>query len=479
MRRLIALVGALVLVASLPAAASAARATRFTDHSVSVFCDLLTPTSGSGSAFFSAGISDEFGPSAFVEYWTTSEPIGQPALTTDFEAAPVVTWDGTTLSGSIPLRDSSGNSAGQATFSATLVPSGDPFVFDEQFKDGNHQNRFTGTSQPMDPSGTLQVGDATFSLDGCFGDETTVSVFATNPSSFVRHFTERTIGCELSNAAGDTAFLFFDVHEGDSFVDVFVDPVVGPDVAGFGGGTLVDGTFDADLTIYDPQTGELTGGTGSVHLVIASTGEPFEFLLRNATARFKGSGVLLDVEGSLAIDGHVFDLGACVFQDATGKEIFTFPAGPKPGGKVPSNDLPSGAKLLQVGDRTSVATKGASPDREAPYECLTFEDPETGDVFEVPVGFTVWYAVVGTGEPITIDTAGSDYDTVIAVYTADGAGGFTPVPGGCVDDVAVEPFGRTLQAAVTFDSVAGVTYYIQIGGFPESFPYGNLRVRVS
>ncbi len=44
----------------------------------------------------------------------------------------------------------------------------------------------------------------------------------------------------------------------------------------------------------------------------------------------------------------------------------------KPGGKVPSNDLPSGAKVMTVGDRTSVATKGASPDREAPYECLTF-----------------------------------------------------------------------------------------------------------
>ena len=80
------------------------------------------------------------------------------------------------------------------------------------------------------------------------------------------------------------------------------------------------------------------------------------------------------------------------------------------------------------GARTSVATKGASPDFEAPYECLTFE--EDGEIFEIPVGHTVWYRVVGTGGTITVDTAGSDFDTVIAVYTADGAGGFDPVPGG-------------------------------------------------
>jgi hypothetical protein len=78
---------------------------------------------------------------------------------------------------------------------------------------------------------------------------------------------------------------------------------------------------------------------------------------------------------------------------------------------------------------------------------------------------------------VTVDTAGSDYDTVIAVYTAAG-GGFVPVPDACVDDVPVQPVGRTLQAAVTWQTVAGTTYYVQIGGYPQSLPYGNLRVAV-
>jgi hypothetical protein len=199
-------------------------------------------------------------------------------------------------------------------------------------------------------------------------------------------------------------------------------------------------------------------------------------MLKFATGREVVRGTTLDIEGTLTLGTMAFDLGACVGIDIRVKFIDTFPRGPKPGGKLPANDLPGGAKLLAVGSRTSVATKGASPAFEEPFECLTFE--EDGEVFEVPVGNTVWYRIVGTGDPVTVDTAGSDYDTVIAVYTSDGAGGFDPVPGACVDDVPLEPLGRTLQAAVTFDTVQGTVYYVQIGGYPQSFPYGNLRVAV-
>lgn len=476
MRRLIALIGALAIIAGLPAAASGARSTRFTDQMVSISCDPLTATAGRGSASFSASVSDQFGPRAFVQYWTADAPSGPPDLSGGFDSPAQVTWNGTTLSGSIPLT----GTTQAATFSVVLTPSGDPITFDESFEDGNHQHRFSGTFQPLDPRGNLNVGGATFSLDGCFADETTVSSFDTNPTSIVNKFSSRSIGCEISNAAGDTAFLNVYVEGNIAQVNVFVDPNgPGPDVAGFGEGILVGGALDFPLTLFDPRTGEPVTGSGGIQLSVASAGVPFEFLIRNATTRERVRGVFLDVEGSLTVRNHEFNLGDCVLQDATTKRIVTFPNGPKPGGKVPPNDLPTGAKLLRPGERTTVATKGASPDREATYECLAFEDPETGTLFEIPVGHTVWYKVAGTGNPITIDTAGSDYDTVIAVYTADGAGGFTPVPGACVDDVAVQPIGFSLQASVTFASQVSVTYYVQIGGFPQAFPYGNLRVKVS
>jgi hypothetical protein len=479
MRRLLAILAGLVLLMSLPVTVSAARVTRFTDHFIAISCDGPPVTSGNGFVFFSASISDQFGPDGFVDFWAGSSPVGAPDLFRDFDQPVTVTWNGSVLAGSIPLVNSSGASAGSATFSAALTPTGDPFTFDDRFRDGNHWHQFTGAGQPLDPAATatLTVGTTTFSLDACFAEDTTVTVFETNPKSFVGHFSSRNVDCQLTNANGDTGFLFMNLDEGDVFVDAGAFPGGGPNGTGaVGDGTLSGGVLDTSLELYDFQTGQPVAGSGSIHLEIVGSGEPFEYTLKYATGREVVSGTTLDLEGTLTIGSIVFDLGACVGFDAQDKVIDTHPSGPKPGGKVPANDLPTGAKLLSVGAKTSVATKGASPDREAPYECLTFDDP--GGTFEVPVGNTVWYKIAGTGGSITVDTAGSDYDTVVAVYTADGSGGFDPVPGACVDDVPVDPVGRTLQASVTWDSVLGTTYYVQIGGFPQSFPYGNLRVAV-
>ena len=477
MKRLLALVTALALLAAVPATAAAARPVRFTDHTVNINCDGLTATSGGGFVFFGANVSDEFGPGAFVDFWSTSEPSGAPDLFSDFEQVPDVTWNGSVLQGSIPLVDGNGDPAAPATFSATLVAAGDPFPFEDDFRDGNRRVRVSGVTQPMDPSGTLSVGGSTFSLDGCFADETTVTVFETNPNAFVNHFSDRSVGCELSNTAGDTGNLFVSLNEDEIFIDAFATSADGlTEVAGFGTGALIGGVLDAPLEVFDPQTGEPIPSGGSIHLEIVGTGESFSWIAKGSTSRFVSRGVTLDIEGTLTLGAMTFDLGACIGVDARNKEIITNPRGPKPGGKVPANDLPSGAKLMTVGSKTSVATKGASPAFEEPFECLTFEEP--GGVFEIPVGHTVWYRIVGTGGPVTVDTAGSDYDTVVAVYTADGGGGFTPVPGACLDDVLLDPIGVTLQSAVTFDTVAGTSYYVQIGGFPQSFPYGNLRVAV-
>jgi hypothetical protein len=47
---------------------------------------------------------------------------------------------------------------------------------------------------------------------------------------------------------------------------------------------------------------------------------------------------------------------------------------------------------------------------------------------------------------------------------------------GCDDDTPTPPIGRSLQASVSIPTLLGTTYLVQIGGFPESFAYGNLRV---
>ena len=91
-------------------------------------------------------------------------------------------------------------------------------------------------------------------------------------------------------------------------------------------------------------------------------------------------------------------------------------------------------------------------------------DPET----EVPFGHTAWWTFEGTGDPVTVTTAGSSFDTVLGIYV-DVGGVLTQV--GCVDDTE-----GSLQAEITVETVAGETYYIQAGGFGGSA--GNLDLAV-
>lgn len=82
---------------------------------------------------------------------------------------------------------------------------------------------------------------------------------------------------------------------------------------------------------------------------------------------------------------------------------------------------------------------------------------------------TGWFAYTPTTtHVVTVDTAGSNYDTVLAVYHFD----IARAPLTCVDDVS----GST-QARVTFTAYAGTPYYIQAGGYNGAT--GNLNLRVT
>ena len=91
------------------------------------------------------------------------------------------------------------------------------------------------------------------------------------------------------------------------------------------------------------------------------------------------------------------------------------------------------------------------------------------------VGHSLWYSFTGTGDEVTIDTAGSNFDTVIAVYDDE----FVELA--CNDDVEFGPVGFTFQAALTVDTVEGATYYVQAGGYMNPFEgvdaqFGRLRI---
>ena len=160
MRRRSALLAAFCLVMILPTSASAARATRATDHTIGISCDGIAPISGSGFAFFGASISDLNGPDVGLDAWTGSTPSGPPNISRDYDQPASVIWNSTTLSGSFRVIGASGTPiAGLATFSATMVPVGDPYTIDKSFHDGNRKERLTGTGQTFQPSGSLDAAD--------------------------------------------------------------------------------------------------------------------------------------------------------------------------------------------------------------------------------------------------------------------------------------------------------------------------------
>jgi hypothetical protein len=170
----------------------------------------------------------------------------------------------------------------------------------------------------------------------------------------------------------------------------------------------------------------------------------------------------LIAEGSLTLPGGVvFDMSACG-GELYEQRVFVNENLSNGKGKAPSNDLPEEA--IELTKRDSVQTRMAAEEPEA--ACI---DPEFG---EIPLGRTVWYTVEGTGEAMTVDTAGSDYDTVAGVYTMEGD---EYIQQGCLDDNIDETQFHNV-VALTFDTIEGELYYVQVGGFAGQ--YGHLKVEL-
>ena len=91
---------------------------------------------------------------------------------------------------------------------------------------------------------------------------------------------------------------------------------------------------------------------------------------------------------------------------------------------------------------------------------------EAGEPSDVPCGAmnvdpscTVWYAYTPSSmQDVKVDTAGSDYGTIISVYTGNAVDSLSPIPGAC--GFWSQGHG---QPEITFTAMAGTTYYIQIG----------------
>jgi hypothetical protein len=92
------------------------------------------------------------------------------------------------------------------------------------------------------------------------------------------------------------------------------------------------------------------------------------------------------------------------------------------------------------------------------------------------VSHTVWYSYTPSADGLVqADTLGSDYDTVVSVWTGT-AGSLSQV--GCNDDFG----GIGGPSQLTFSATGGTTYYLMVGSFVGPFGGdvgGNLQFSVS
>lgn len=471
-RLLLSLVLSAGLVA-LPGTASGDAAVRFSEHAVSMFCHA---EGEAGVLDLFVGVSSEFGPSADLTAWVPPIDLDSPpdytGSTTDVTV--VEANGGAALSTSIPLVDADGNKVGDVVIAATLTPTGEVITL-EPFRDGNRWVKTTGTIASMEVTGTLDApeGFPDFALQdlGCGGEIVDLTVFETNPNTFVGDNSGVILFCDWESD-GTFAHLFAVSDDMGTYAETSLFSEGQHDI--FGSTDSVN--FDASsLAASIPWDDFLTGATGTATATATFTpfGDPVKSVILGQNLRQNLLEQRLIPDGSLvfssgeefaisadACDAHTFDIHV----------VASSPTGPKPGGKPPANDAPEGALALTIGDSLNQQTGGASPEAEIPVTPC----PDPDDAF----GYTLWYSFTGTGGEVTIDTAGSNFDTVLAVYDDQ----LNQIA--CADDVFFDPIGSSFQAALTLPTVEGATYYIQAGGFSSLFfgspgEFGRLRLSIN
>src|SRR2546428_8387339 len=127
----------------------------------------------------------------------------------------------------------------------------------------------------------------------------------------------------------------------------------------------------------------------------------------------------------------------------------------------PVNDNFPGTIIGELPFNDNLSVAGATPDPAEPQPACS-----------VPIQSSVWYSLTPNPNQaglVKIDTAGSTYNTVAAVYTGGTLGSLVEVA--CNDDVGL---GST--SAVQFSAASGVKYSIQIGSLDAIS--GQLTVNV-
>jgi hypothetical protein len=461
-RRFALLAGLLAVTAALPAPALAGAAVKGQEQVLEVFCDGADDDAAASVFLFDDGASLAGDVFAIVDG-------GSTALLTDPSTPPDIAGDGLDRVMTVALIDELENPAGTAVVEFDLI-AGAPEPVDERFRDGNAWVDIEGTRAPLEGTALVSLPNDVTVTTTCSGEVRELTVFMTDPAARIRQSDGVVMECDLVGPDGALTLVAEVSADGDFAFASGAADIHGLAMVGIEGSATLDGAdLIIDAFVYDPFEGETLGSLGGA-LGLTATGDTFRWKLPYSNGPIFVSGEYLAVSGTLTaqldVDGSAveasWDADACIAADQHVKDQLLPMQGPKPKGRPLPNDGPDGALDLELGVTSRQMTRTTVPESEA----------STLDCLGVDMAHTVWYRVTATSDgPLTIDTRGSDFDTVVAVYAADDL----TSPLGCNDDVNHPPLNRTIEAILEFDAEAGATYLVQAGSFPGPVQqYGKL-----
>ena len=352
----------------------------------------------------------------------------------------VATPDG--VSGTIPMLQYGPDGvtpAGDAVIALTLTPEGDPQPIRETTKpNSNETSRTVGSVQPLTVTGTVTaVGRTVDDLSGCEAERIELTTRATNPDSIVsgiRGGNTYDAHCRI----GRQGSLSFAV-DGKDVVGAFAVPTA----QGYVEGEILDAKWRPPVLsgTFDTLDGEGASiGTSSARVVRGEEIDEFKTVDTLGPFRRMYSVTAYEAAGTLQLPSGEQRAMSCELLLVTGHAALHTPSGPEP-----VNDSPTAATPLGIGDVIEQPTGGARVAAEVGSWCGEF-------------GFTntVWYAVTGTGGRLRLDTAGSDFDTLVAVYTGS--------PQELTELACRNDLRTTRLASITWPSEPGEVYLVQVGG---------------
>lgn len=470
MRRGLTLLTGMSLVFALAAPASADRPTEEVEDFFVFQCH-LSGEGGEGFVFIEIG--DEFAFADAAIWLPESVPFEEePDLISDFETTVASRVDDQ-VTATIPMIfTDSGDPDGTLNLTGMIGDQIGEESFSDRFRDGNRWVEIDQTTTFFEATASADLDGLQFATD-CSAEQIHSVFRSTNPHAFRLDFEDAFVECfGIVGSDESTLNMFAGEFGDDSFLDLQIfapgeNPEEDvPELFGFAETGSFSGVVEVIVPLFDPFDSDVPVDEALVSLTVTE-GEVIESNIVFQDGRVKETQTELLISGTVELvsDGRTYELTGCFGSRFEVRGIITNPAGPQEKGKPPSNDLPAGATPLAVGDRVNQQTKATAFEPEAP--CLVFEEEEPFDL----LGKTVWYSIQGTGEPVTVSTHGSNFDTVLAVY----ADGDLTVPLECVDDVFEESF--SLQAELTWETEPGGTYLVQVGGFAGE--YGLLKLSTS